>query len=82
MAPAGAFTHCVPMIGPLATLGTGPLVKSTLPAMVVVLSAAIALATAALSVGSPAAFSAAKPASNSDSDAPSCCVHCLPALFS
>ena len=51
--PAFAFTHCVPMIGPATTFGTGPLVKSTLPAMVVVLSVAIALATAALFVGSP-----------------------------
>jgi hypothetical protein len=61
----------------VATFGTGPLVKSTLPAMVVVLSAAIALATAALSFASPLFFSASTPASNSDRLAPSCWVHCL-----
>ena len=46
--PAGAFTHCVPMIGPGETLGTGPEVKSTWPLMVTVLSVASALATAGL----------------------------------
>ena len=81
--PAGAFTHCVPMIGPVATFGTGPLVKSTGPTDGQrSLSVAIALATAALSLGSPLALSAAKPASNSDSVAPSCWVHCLPDAFS
>ena len=70
------------MIGPGETFGTGPEVKSTLPPIVTVFSVDIALATAALFFGSPLAFSAATPASNSDSVAPSCWVHCLPAAFS
>ena len=43
---------------------------------------AIDFATAALSFGLAAALSAAKPASSSDSDAPSCWFHCLPDAFS
>ena len=82
MLPAGALTHCVPTRGPGDTFGTGPEVKSTTPLIVVVFSVAIALATFALSLGAVLFFSAWRPASNADSEAPSCCVHCLPEAFS
>ena len=70
------------MIGPGETFGTGPEVKSIGPSMVTVFRVDIALATEALVCGSLLAESAAAPASNSASVAPSCWVHILPDAFS
>ncbi|MNY78004.1 hypothetical protein D3C86_2180850 [compost metagenome] len=76
------MTHCVPISGVAQAPGTGPLVKSTLPTMVVVFSEPSALATLPLSFGLVLAFKASKPASSSDMGAPSCWFHCLLAAFS
>src|ERR1700733_8066740 len=80
--PAGAFTQWEPLMGPGDTVATGPEVKSIGPSIVIVFKVDIALARAALFDGSPLAVSAAAPASNSASVAPSCCVHILPEPFS
>ena len=79
---AGALIHWAPIIGPGDTLGTGPEVKSILPTMVVLFSVDSALATAALSVGSPLALQRLEAGVEQASVAPSCCCHCLPVAFS
>src|SRR6185312_2462468 len=80
--PGAALIHWALMMGVVETFASGPLVKSTLPTIVVVLSVLSAFRTLALFFGSELAFSVSKPASSSDMEAPSCCVHCLLAAFS
>src|SRR5215475_7565221 len=57
--PAGAATHWPPMIGVATTLGNGPLPQARCPIGVSTSSVVIALASAALSLGLAAAWSAA-----------------------
>ena len=66
------------MMGPGETFGTGPLVKSTLPAIVTVFSVLRDRATAGLLFGSVLACKAEMPASIKARLAPNCCVHCCP----
>src|SRR5438270_7792143 len=76
------FTHCEPMIGPLATVpGIGPLAKFTLPTGVLTTSVLNALATAALLFGLWLALSAASPTSKTEAVEPTCCSHCRPVAF-